>query len=622
MILIDNFTFLKKKYPEIWQKVNEKQENLDSENIRVETAKNGLPTLIVQTESGANYLHSKYDPIVEAEKIIAPYQNIGSDKHVVFYGVGLGYHIEAFVQQHPNISFSIYEPNFTIFNQYVSHKSVSKIASDKLKNIYVGIEADVLTTNLRHFVDRLKSEVIVIVLPTYERIFSEQTKYFIEEFRDKVFLRRATISANLSFAKRLTVNSIKNMPTVIRTPNLLHEKPSELKGKPAILVSAGPSLDVEIENLRYIKENGLAYIFSVGTSINTLIENGIEPDAAFTYDGSVENQMVFEKVIERDIKSIPLVFGSIVGHELIPRYPGELLNFLVARDYLAPLYLKREDGDRIDFVDSSKSIAIITLQLLYKLGCNPVVLVGQNLAYLGDSWYSKKITYIGKVDEKQMKEAIVVKDVEGKDVYTNRGLDMFRKEMEHYVKLYTDLEVINTTKGGAHIEGTTYVPLEKVIVEKLSEQNIVSKDWICKHEVKYDLTYFQEKANWINELQTKLDNVYRTFDLLLADMEFALKRRNAKELERLFNKFDKAFDKMQANHFFVLLIQSMNATEFEFLMNTFKELRFSKDAFEKAERVTKEFRSYLDNCRTDIENVKDLLADMHKEIKEYATCVK
>jgi len=36
------------------------------------------------------------------------------------------------------------------------------------------------------------------------------------------------------------------------------------KDKPAILVSAGPSLDYEIENLRYIKENGLAYISQSG----------------------------------------------------------------------------------------------------------------------------------------------------------------------------------------------------------------------------------------------------------------------------------------------------------------------------------------------------------------------
>ncbi|MED1801450.1 motility associated factor glycosyltransferase family protein [Brevibacillus porteri] len=622
MILIDNITYLKKNFQETWGILQENQKELDRSNFHVEAAKNGQSTLTVQNELGFNYLHSKYDPAAEAEKIISQYKDIDESKEVIFFGIGLGYHVEAFIRLHPNVSYSLYEPKLCAFNEFLSNRQLHKVLSRKLKNLYIGLEEKYLTKNLTHFLNYAKREVVFIILPSYERVFQEETKYFIEEFRDKVFLKRANISANLSFAKRLTVNSIINLPTTIKTPNILHEKPGNFVGKPVILVSAGPSLDEEYENLRYIKENGLAYIFSVGTSINSLIENGIYPDAACTYDGSEENQMVFEKVIERGINSIPLIYGSVVGHELIPKYLGPLANFIVARDYVAPLYLKRKDEKSIEFLDNSKSIAIITLQLLYKLGCNPVILVGQNLAFSGDRWYSKAITYVGKVSEQQRREAILVKDVEGNDVYTNRGLDMFRKEMEHYVNLYTDLEVINTTKGGAHIAKTTYIPLEKVIRERLLDKNIVSNDWITKNAVQYDLVHFQEKADWMNELQIKLDNVYRTLDNLLADMEYQLKRKNAKELERLFNKFDKAFDKLQANHFFVLLVQTMNGTEFEFIMEMFKELRFSNDTFLKAERVTKEFRSYMENCRLDIKKVKEIMDTLHREVNEYATCAK
>lgn len=622
MILIDNITYFKKKFFDVWKIVNEQPDRFVGNQFSVEVAKNGQETLSVQAATGLNYIHSKYDPVAEAEKIIAPFMEDVGEKHIVFYGVGLGYHVEAFIRRHPNATYSLYEPNMEVFYKFLCTKKMSKVDNGKLKNLYIGMEDDLLTNNLRHFVDQVNGEVIFIILPTYERIFSEQTKKFIEEFRDKVFLKRATMSANLTFAKRLTVNSIKNMPTIIRTPNILNERPTELIGKPAILVAAGPSLDYEYENLRHIKENGLAYIFSVGSSINSLIENGIYPDAACTYDGSVENEMVFEKLIEREISSIPLLYGSIVGHELIPKYPGPMSSFIVARDTLAPLYLKRQDGEKIDVVDSSRSIAIITLQLLYKLGCNPIILVGQNLAYVGDMWYSKDISYAVKVDERQRREAIVVKDVEGNDAYTNRGLDMFRKEMEVYVNLFTDLEVINTTKGGAHISGTTYIPLKTVMEERLQTKNIVSDKWVDKKDVQYDLDHFRKQAEWMKELQGKLDNVYGMFDHILYDMEYALKRKNTKELERLFNKFDKAFDKLQANHFFVLLIQSMNTTEFEFIMKMFKELRFSKDTIAKAERVVKEFRSYLANCKIDIEKVNELLEIMHEEVDEYAACVK
>lgn len=619
MKLIDNLFYLKKKYPEVWNIVNEIQGTDNLGKIQIETAKNGLLTMAAQTESGLNYIHSKYDPVAEAEKIISQYKEFDKNKQVLFYGVGLGYHVEEFVRQHPGVSYTLYEPDRDVFYQFLCNRPFSILDGEKLKHLYIGLEKEQLAANLQHFLYHLKEEVIFIVLPTYERIFKEQTKYFIEEFRDKVFLKRATHNANIIFSKRMTINGMKNLPTSIRTPNILHEKPEDFRGKPAILVSAGPSLDYEYENLRYIKENGLAYIFSVGSSINALIEHDIYPDAACTYDGSIENQIVFDKLIERKIDSIPLIYGNIVGHELIPRYPGPMLHFLVARDFVAQLSLKRKDGAKEEYVDSSKSIAVITLQLLYKLGCNPIILVGQNLAFSGDRSYSKEITYVGKLDEKQMESAIVVKDVEGNEIYTERLLDLYRKEMEIYAHKYEkEIDVINTTKGGAHIAGTTYIPLEKVMAERLTEKGITENNWVDKKEVEYDLSYFSDQVLSMQEKQKELNNILRSFDNLLADMKVSLKIKNAKQLERYFNKFDKLFDKLQANQFYVVLIQSMNVNEFDRIMKMFGELRFSNDPFKKAERVIEAFSSYVANCREDMEHVKELIESMHQEVDQYA----
>src|SRR5690606_2967005 len=106
---------------------------------------------------------------------------------------------------------------------------------------------------------------------------------------------------------RWILNSMKNFKEVLSTPNILLEKRGAFKDKPAILVAAGPSLNEEIENIRYIKENGLAYIFSVGSAINTLMHHNIYPHAATTYDPTVKNQIVFEKVKEKEIIEIPMI---------------------------------------------------------------------------------------------------------------------------------------------------------------------------------------------------------------------------------------------------------------------------------------------------------------------------
>ncbi|ATF15926.1 motility associated factor glycosyltransferase family protein [Brevibacillus sp. HB1.4B] len=615
MLLIDNITFLKKFCPTTWQYIKDREEHIRHENIRVETTKNEKLTIVVKTETGWNYLHSKYNPDAEAEKILNENTNYAG-KHVFFYGIGLGYHVEEFIRTNPEVTFSIYEPNLEVFYGLLSHKKISDLANKHTKNIFVGEDKSSLSQNLQNFINSVNEEVIFVILPSYERIFKEQTIQFIEEFRDKVFNKRAGIAANNFYEKWIPINGIINLPTTFKTPNILHELPQEFKGKPAILVAAGPSLDYEYENLRYIKDNGLAYIFSVGSSINSLIENNIYPDAACSYDGSPENHLIFKKVVELGITNIPLIYGSIVGYETIRQYPGQLLNFLVGRDVLAPLLLKREDGKKLDYVDNSKSIAIITLQMLYKLGFNMVVLVGQNLAYSKDRWYSKGVEFYGEISEQQKKDAIVVKDVEDNDIYTNRGLDVFRKEMEFYVNQYHDLEVINTTKGGAKIAGTSYQPLEQVIAERLTKKQIVNENWLTKKEINFDSGYFEKQFEWILEQQLKLENSYDLLEDTLEEMKKAVSSKNLKKLDRLFTEFDRLFDKLQDNKVYLLLIQSMNTNTFETILKMFQELRFKKDPIVKAERVINEFGSYLSSCRADLDTVKKLLESTSEKMNE------
>ena len=54
------------------------------------TARNDLPTLRYQ----GRLLHSLYDPIAEAEKLVVPLVEAGPEL-IVLFGLGLGYHLNA-----------------------------------------------------------------------------------------------------------------------------------------------------------------------------------------------------------------------------------------------------------------------------------------------------------------------------------------------------------------------------------------------------------------------------------------------------------------------------------------------------------------------------------------------
>lgn len=111
----------------------------------------------------------------------------------------------------------------------------------------------------------------------------------------------------------------------------------------------------------------------------------------------------------------------MVGYETVQKYPGPMMHFMVGGDYFSSFLLKRLNDTPVDFVNPAKSIAIITLQLLYKLGCNPIILAGQNFAYSQDRTYAQGMAFNNELSTTHMEQAIVVKDVEGNDVYTNRG---------------------------------------------------------------------------------------------------------------------------------------------------------------------------------------------------------
>ncbi|WP_339185877.1 6-hydroxymethylpterin diphosphokinase MptE-like protein [Brevibacillus sp. FSL K6-6036] len=612
MILIDNVVFLKNKFAAAWDMVKEAEAQDISEKVKVESARTGVETLSVQTEKGINYIHSRYDPVSEAEKIMAEYSDIEKDTHVFFYGVGMGYHIEWFIEKHPDVPFSVYEPEMDFFRLLTAEKKLESWNPKFLRNMYLGDSSETISKNLTHFVDVVKEKVMLIILPSYERIFTEKTRKFVAEFRNVVYTNAAYQYANVVFSKRQPINSIVNLTTTLKTPNILNEKPQSFQGKPAILVAAGPSLDLEYENLRYIKENGLAYIFSVGSAINSLIENGIYPDAACTYDGKEANHLVFSKVVERGITDIPLFYGSMVGYETVQKYPGPMMHFMVGGDYFSSFVLKRLNDTPVDFVNPAKSIAIITLQLLYKLGCNPIILAGQNFAYTEDRTYAQGMAFNNELSTTHMEQAIVVKDVGGNDVYTNRGLNSFREEMESHIAKLSDLEVINTTKGGARIKGTVYEPLEKLINERLQKQ-VVEKDWLTTLGNDYDLEHLIQQTQHLLSEQEKFIHLCDSFTNLFAEMKRNIEAFNSKSVGKCFVKFDKLFDRLQENKFYRLLLQPMNQLLFEAILKLFDEIRFQNDNFAKARKLINDFTSFLKNCESDMNTITPLIKNSYQE---------
>ncbi|MCF6463980.1 motility associated factor glycosyltransferase family protein [Clostridium sp. Cult1] len=613
MILIDNINILKSAYPSIWNRLKPLEDTMDNSLFQIEETRRGDKTISIEKGDKKLYLHSKYNPIREAEAIIEEYEGIEPGATVIFYGTGLGYHIDLFLQKHPDVNYYIYEPIPELLYIYLSNNSLRRLPSLKLKDIILADNELDIKKFFNQLVDKTNDKFIHIVLNSHRNIFTKEYNEFLELFKETIKDKKTSIGTNLAFQERWILNSMKNFKEVLNTPNILLEKKGAFKSKPAILVAAGPSLNEEIENLKQIKEKGLAYIFSVGSAINTLIHNNIYPDAATTYDPTIRNQIVFEKVKENRIVDIPMIFGSSVGYETLIDYPGEKYHMITSQDTISNYYLKNQDGKPISIMQDAPSIAVVTVQLLYELGFNPIILVGQNLAYKDKKRHSEGVHYSKDVTDEEIEKGIWVKGVYGNEVLTNEGFNRMRQQMEYYIKALPNIEVINTTKGGAHIEGTSFRELTSVM-DKYLKEKVVEDSWLEGNKTQYDKEYLKTRSEKMDRAYEKAFKLIDEYYDIINTIEKLIKNQNFNQAEKTYVKLDKALRKIERNDYFQTFILPMNRVHYKLLADSIDSLNEEKNPMEKGRRIVESFRKFMDLCKWDMEGIEEVYNEMKDTI--------
>lgn len=616
MILIDNRNMLRVKSRELLQQISKWDDKKESPQVMVEKAKTGVPTMKIVQDGKTQYLQSKYDPEKEAIRFVGKYAE-ESIKHVLFVGIGTGIHINKFIKSHPDSKFSIYEPNEEVLYTYLSNFKLEELSINNLLEIFTGTEQNSIIMKVQQLLEKSNNILKIVVLPVYEKVYGNHIQIILEHALQSIKEKHNSLATNTMYQKRWTINSIKNFPIVLQTPNILHDiDQNAFEGKPAIIVAAGPSLNEEFENLRYIKKHGLAYIFSVGSSINALIEKGIYPDAACTYDPQDINYKVIKKIIDKEITEIPLIFGSSVGFETLKDYPGDMLHMIVNQDTIASNLLKHKNYSVLDIVNDAPSIAVVTLQLLMKLKVSQVILVGQNLAYSGKEYYARGIDYGNNsslVNQEKLEAALVVKDVYGNDIKTTYAFNLMKQQLEMYIALYPQVKVWNTTKGGAAIHGAEFKKLE-VLLERELTDSVVMKDWskASNNYFKDDLICTLRDMNLeANILEVALNKIFDTVKII--NQEISLKK--TRQLERKYAQLDNDLRKVKANNFYYVFIEPMVRVQSERLSRNIQDVRHEKKPIKKAEVVIEEFTLFIAECAQSFNLARVLYKEMENKVE-------
>jgi len=320
-------------------------------------------------------------------------------------------------------------------------------------------------------------------------------------------------------------NDITNLPFVIK-----HRGVAELKDiykdKPAILVSTGPSLQKNIHLLMDKDVQKRFVIIAVGQALRILLSYDIRPDFICSVDFGPVNFGHYKGLL--DTTDIPLVtinrtYQPIIKHWEGPKFisvsldgtsTGTLLEFMMHKGGLL----------------QGGSVSHMNLGLAVNMGCNPIIILGQDLAYTDDDRSHHSLTdEAGKVDiqdntvvwkvddprseiqgEHSLGPLQWVNGYYGQPVKTNAGYVSFISTFERMFRSLPDTTFINATEGGAKLEGAEAMTLEEVIEKQYRDDEGVCVGLSIDKSV-------------LTPLLTEVDNgkelVNKAVDLMKADID-------------------------------------------------------------------------------------------------------
>ena len=410
-----------------------------------EKARSGMNTARIDTGSREIYLHSRYDPVKEAGRLIDNY-DINKGDTAVVYGAGLGYHIaEALDRVGKDGRVYVFQLGSEVFEYLKKVGNLEELAADARVSLIVEDDLSLLAARLASALDigGNKGSKLVVHRPSLELLPAAAA-----DFRAVLEDWEVKRSSCLRFSGQMEINLAANAE-YCRKLGDVSVLFNRFLNVPAVLIAAGPSLDSALPHLAGFLAEKKGLVLAVGSVLKPLLNRGIRPHLAVITD---PQQFVVNQIIGIN-EDVPLVVFPTVTPQIVQNYKGpKLLAFPNDQDLLDKLNAAPSAA-----VETGGSVATTLLDIAIRMGSNPIIFVGQDLAFPNNRLHANSSTH-RKVD---MDENMVLRKVKGNNggtLSTSRALDIYRKWIEDRIARESKRRFINTSLEGAQIRGTEVIP--------------------------------------------------------------------------------------------------------------------------------------------------------------------
>lgn len=433
------------------------------------------------------------------------------------YGVGLGYFfdvIKPWLKKNRKRRLVFLEDDLAVIRRLFETDQGTKILRDKQTTLLYFTDLDAVKSPLSELYWQFMTlNFVAIPLPAYSQHKLDRFTQLQHKLAYDATYRFALVDEYLRYG----VGFFRNFYA-----NLLHMEGSysgnalfkRFPQVPAIICGAGPSLNKQLKVVEKLGDRAL--IFAGGSALNALNAAGVMPHFGAGIDPNPEQK---ERLQQTTALEVPFFYRNRLYDEALKLVRGPKLyitgsgGYDIARWFEEKLAIPNDEEE----LDEGFNIVNFCISVAHALGCNPIVMIGMDLAYTQMEAYAKGVVKDSRVKEGEIlsaedldAKAILREDIYGQPVYTLWKWVAEANWIGDFSKEHPDVQMINATEGGLGFPGVTNEKLKDVIKTHLNTQynlfeqvqkeiqnaplpQLTTKRVIeCMHELKESLIRCQE----------------------------------------------------------------------------------------------------------------------------------
>jgi hypothetical protein len=446
--------------------------------VRTVASRAGPIVGTIDHEGRSLALASRYDPMAEARRLVEAFDPARHACAVVL-GMGMGHHISELIRRAASSTSStiliVYEPSLPMLRaalEIVDHHSW--LGKPNVIIAHQDTDRAALLGRLERFGGLMTQGTILLTHPPSRQMHARKLAEFGKMVGEALAYCRTNVATTLVNSARTCRNLTFNLGHYVggATTDELHNAAA---GIPAVCVGAGPSLARNVDLLADPALRANVVLISAQTTLKPLLQRGIEPDFVTALDYHEISKRFYEGIGE--LPNVTLVAEPLANAAILESYPGPIR--LTQSGFLDRL-LGAQARPRVP-VTPGATVAHLSFYLAQHLGCDPIILIGQDLGFTNGLYYCPGTAIhdvwapeLGPFNTLEMMEwqRIVrhrnhlhkLEDVQGHPIYSDEQMVTYLKQFERDFARSAQ-QVIDATEGGVPKKHTSRSTLADALAQ-------------------------------------------------------------------------------------------------------------------------------------------------------------